>query len=259
MNPQVDSVILKGTKEVIGRKMNPQINTIVLKEVKEVTRRRDYIFTIILNIIVFAAVGCIFAQNYEVASLRNLFLEMTFLVMPPFAMYIVSVPFIKEKFSDEKILRRFEALLTVSVSLKTLWASKMISIFLLSYPVVLAVIVIFSAAWGFLGGLNPFLVMSSAGWIMALFIMPMVPMAYAAFSSWSVLRFTHPKLMEILNFFAVGIAVLVFISSGHVLRLIATGHIVNWLVAACTAIIIAAAFGLVLVMINRLDKEKITI
>lgn len=239
--------------------MNPQINAVVLKEVKEVTGRRDYVFTIILNIVMFSAIGCFFARTYDVVSLRNLFLEMTFLIMPSFAMYIVSVPFIKEKFGDEKILRRFEALLTVPVSLKTLWVGKMISIFLLSYPVVIAVVLIFSAAWNFLGGLNPFLIMSYAEWVMTILIVPMVPVAYSAFSSWSVLRFTHPKLIEILNLFAVGIAVLVFMGSGHILRLVATGHLVNWLIVVCSAFIVVLVFGLILLMINRLDKEKITI
>jgi ABC-type Na+ efflux pump permease subunit len=240
--------------------MNSQLKPILLKEVKEVLGRRDYLFTILLNIIIFLGVGYVFVGRfYEVETIRKLFMELSFIMIPPFAMWIVSFPFIQEKFGDEKLIRRFEAILTTPISLKTIWASKMMAIFLLSYPTVIFIVAMFSIIWNFLGGLNPFLVLSTPVWVMALIITPLIPMIYAAFSSWSILRFTHPWLMQILQFFAIGISVLAFLSSGKIVEVVTSEHVVNWLIVAYSSIGIIAAASLVLFLIHRLDKEKVTV
>ncbi|MCE7698632.1 MAG: hypothetical protein K8E24_007280 [Methanobacterium paludis] len=238
--------------------MNSQANTIILKEVKEVISRKDYLFTLILNIAVFVGVGYIFVSRSYDPFVRNLFMELTFIMFPPFAMWIVSFPLIQEKFNDEKIIRKFESLLTAPISLKTVWTSKMAAIFLLSYPIVLIIIMLYLIIWN-LGGLNPLLMMSPSVWIMALIIIPMIPMAYAAFSSWSVLRFTHPKIMEILNFFAIGLSVLIFLASGNAVNSITTGHLVSWPIVVYSTLILIAAFSVVFLLIKKLNKERITI
>lgn len=84
-------------------------------------------------------------------------------------------------------------------------------------------------------------------------------MIYAAFSSWSILRFSHPRLMEALNFFAIGLSVLVFLSSGKIVESIASGHIVNWLIIIYSIIGIFLAASLVLLLIYKLDKENVTL
>lgn len=238
--------------------MNFQFKSITLKELKEVYTRKDYIFTMILNIIIFLGVGYIFSQ-YDTESLKKLFMEFTFMVAPPFAMWIVGFPFIREKFSDEKLLRRFEALLTTPVSLKTVWAGKLASIFLLTYPTAILIVIIFLFIWYFLGGLNPFLVLSAPVWIMTLIITPALPMVYAGFASWSILRFTHPKLIQILQFLGIGGFLLIFLTSGRFIRSIGTDQIVNWPVVACSFMGLAILTGLMLLLMNRLDKETVTI
>jgi ABC-type Na+ efflux pump permease subunit len=238
--------------------MNPQLKLITLKEVKEVYARKDYLFNMIINIILFSAVGYIFSQ-YDTESLKKLFMEFTFMVAPPFAMWIVSFPFIREKFGDDKLVRRFEALLTAPISLKTVWAGKITSIFLLSYPTAILIVVIFLFTWNFLGGLNPILVLSAPVWIMTLIITPALPMVYAGFASWSILRFTHPKLIQILQFLGIGGFLLVFLTSGRFIRSIGSDQIVNWPIVACSFIGLAALTGLMLFLINRLDKETVTI
>lgn len=240
--------------------MNLQMKPIVLKEVKEVFGRKDYLFTVFLNTVIFLGVSYVFvSRSYDVEVIRKLFMELSFIIIPPFAMWIMSFPFIQEKFGDEKLIRRFEALLTAPISLKTVWASKMTSIFILSYPIVILVIILFSLIWNFLGGLNSLYVLSAPVWVMALIIAPLIPMIYAAFSSWSILRFTYPRLMEILNLFAIGISVLAFLSSGKIVELVTSGHVVNWSIIAYSSIGIIAAASLVLFLIYRLDKEKVTI
>jgi len=238
--------------------MNQQLKSIILKEVNEVIRRKDYMFTMSLNIAIFLVVGFIFSQ-YDTEALKNLFMGFTFIVAPPFAMFIVSFPFIREKFGDEKLIRKFEAILTTPISIKTVWAGKIASIFLLSYPAAILIVVMFSFIWTFLGGLNPFSALSAPVWIMALIITPLFPMIYAGLASWSILRFTHPKLIQILQFFAIGVFLFVFMTSGRFIRSIAGSQIVNWPIVAYSAVGIIAAASLVIFLINRLDKEKVTI
>ncbi len=236
------------------------VNALILKEIKEVVFRKDYLFTLILNIIVFLVVGFIFiSSTYEVVSLQNLFIEAIFIMIPPFAMWIMSFPYIQEKFNDQKILKEFDSLLTTPISIKSIWASKMITIFLLSYPIAIIVILMYLILWNFFGGINPLSIISPPVWLTILVIAPLVPMVYAAFSSWSILRFKHPRLMEVLNFFAIGIAVLLFISSGKIINNVASGQLIDWTTLAYSALALLVAFGLVYILVGKLDKEKITI
>lgn len=240
--------------------MNNQFKAVVSKEVKEVLLRKDYLLTLLLNTIIFLGVGYIFTtQQASSESMEKLFMEITFIIIPPFAMWILSFPFIQEKFGDEKLLRRFESLLTTPISLPKLWAGKIFSIFLLSYPIIILIIILFSLIWYFLTGLNSVLTLSIPVWLMALFISPMLPMIYAAFSSWSILRFNHPRLMEALNFFAIGLSVLIFLSSGKIVESIASGHIVNWIILCYSIIGIVSAAFLVIFLIYKLNKEKVTL
>lgn len=240
--------------------MQSPLNTLISKEIKEIVFRKDYLFTLFLNIVVFLIVGFIFiSSTYDVASLQNLFIQATFIMIPPFAMWIMSFPYIQEKFNDQKILKEFDSLLTTPISIKSIWAGKMTTIFSLSYPIAIIVILMYLTLWNFFGGINPLSIMSTPVWLMILVIAPLVPMAYAAFSSWSILRFKHPRLMEVLNFFAIGIAVLVFISSGKVINSIAGGQLIDWTTLSYSALILLVAFGLVYMLVQKLDKEKITI
>ncbi|MBI5460158.1 hypothetical protein [Methanobacterium sp.] len=240
--------------------MNNHIKAVVSKEVKEVWLRKDYLLTLLLNTVIFLGVGYIFiSQATQNETIKKLFMELTFIIIPPFAMWILSFPFIQEKFGDEKLLRRFESLLTTPISLPKLWSGKILSIFILSYPVIILIVILFSFIWYFLAGLNPIFILSIPVWLMALLISPMIPMIYAAFSSWSILRFSHPRLMEALNFFAIGLSVLVFLSSGKIVESIASGHIVNWLIIGYSIIGIFLATSLVLFLIYELDKENVTL
>ncbi len=239
--------------------MNPQLKSLVLKEVKEVLGRKDYIFTVLVNIIVFLGAGYVLVMASPAGDLQKLFMELSVIIAPSFAMFLVSFPFIQEKFDNEKIIRRFEAILTTPISIKTVWAGKIASIFLLSYPVVIFIITMLILVWNILEGLNPIFILSTPVWVMALIIVPFLPMIYAGFSSWSVLRFTHPKLMQMLQFLGVGAFLLIFITSGKFIRSVASGHIVDWPIIVYSIIGIIAAVSLLLFLINRLDKEKITI
>lgn len=236
--------------------MNPQMKGLILKEVKEVYGRKDYLLTMIINTVVYLGAGYIFAVASPTGVLQNLFMEFSFIVIPSFAMLIVGFPFIQEKFGDEKLIRRFEALLTTPISLKTVWTGKMASIFLLSYPVAIFAIVLLLFAWAVVKGMNPIFILSVPVWVMTLFIVPLLPMIYAGLSSWFILRFNHPQLMQVLQLVGIGISILIFLSSGRIIRSIATGHIVNWPIVAYSTIGVIGSIALIIFLISKLNKEK---
>lgn len=239
--------------------MSPQLKSIFLKEVNEVFGRKDYLLNIIINIVIFLGAGYVLVVGSTTGNIQKLFMELSIMVVPSFAMFLVGFPFIQEKFDNEKLIRRFEAILTTPISIRTVWFGKIASIFLLSYPVVIFIIILFILIWNILNGLNPVLILSAPVWVMALVIIPSLPMLYAGFSSWSVLRFTHPKLMQTLQFLGVGAFLLVFIGSGKFIRSIVGVHIVNWSIVVYSSLGIMVAFCLLLFLIYKLDKEKVTI
>ncbi len=65
--------------------------------------------------------------------------------------------------------------------------------------------------------------------------------------------------MEALNFFAIGLSVLIFLASGKIVESVATVHIVNWLILAYSTVGIVAAAAIVIILVYKLDKEKVTI
>jgi ABC-type Na+ efflux pump permease subunit len=237
--------------------MNPQLKTIILKEVKEVSGRRDYLFNTLVNIILFSVVGFLLAIS-STDSAHNLMMGLGFIIFPSFAMFVVSFPFIQEKFGDEKLFRRFEALLTAPISLKTVWVGKITSIFLLSYPTVIFIILTLLFTWTILSGLNPISSLSTRIWILSLIIAPSLITLYISLSSWSILRFTHSKIMDILKYFAVGIIFLIFFTSRYITSSITVSYIINWIIIASIIGILAVA-SLIMFLITRLDKEKVTI
>lgn len=238
--------------------MNSPIKTIILKEVKEVFQRGYYIPSVTVDIIILAVIGFIITLSVT-GTFQKLFMEMSFIVAPTIVMFTVSLPFIQEKFGDEKLLRKFESLITTPIPLKKIWASKIASIFLLSYPSGLIVIIVLLLIWIFLKHLNPLLVMSAPVWIMALFIVPSLPLLFTGFASWSILRFNYPQLMKILQFMGLGICFFIILTSGNIINNIISEQIVNWSIVAYSIMGVIVAACLVLFLMNRLDKEKVTI
>ncbi len=232
--------------------MNLHLKAIILKEVKEVSGRY------LLNIIPFIVLAFVTVVS-STGLPQKLIMELSFILVPSFAMLILGLPFIQEKFDNEKLLRRFESILTTPISLKTVWAGKMTSIFLLSYPGVIIITVILLFLWNILNGTDPISIISAPVWVMTLVIAPLIPLIYYGFSSWSVLRFTHPKIMQILLYLGIAIGLLVYVTSNKIIENMDTGQIVNWSIIAYSIIGIVAAASLLLLLINRLEKEKVTI
>lgn len=243
--------------------MNYTVKSMILKEVKEITQFKNYYQTLAIYIVLGVGLTLFlcYAYSMEDISLKGA-MATNLIFLPVFFMFIFIIPFVKEKFNDEKIMNHFEAILATPVSLKEIWLSKLISIFLLSYPVVLLSICIFTPTCYIITKINP-ISFPPLLWLLALFIAPILPMMYVALSSWTILRFTHPRLLEIINLIVMGILIIVPLSAGQIAtsqiseNLLTSINITNIIGITITGISIF--FAIIYFMIKNIDKEKITI
>jgi ABC-type Na+ efflux pump permease subunit len=238
--------------------MNIQLKTIILKETS-VWKSRKYFTSLILNLGFFSImVYIIIKQAFEIEAMRVLFIQFMFTFLPVFAMWILMMPMLLEKFRDDKLTKTFEAMLTAPVSLKTILLAKLISTFLLTYIALICTFIIMFIMWTLIG-VDPLPILSNQIWLIALVIYPSYLMIYAAFSAWSILMFKQPKTTEILNAFGILIFIFTFIESDKIVQLIFSGSLINNSITLYLILGSIIGFCLIYILVNKLKKEKVTI
>lgn len=244
--------------------MSYKVKLMILKEVKEITNFKSYYQTLILYVFLAGGLSGIICYGFTSidADLLRGAMAVNLIFLPVFLMFISIMPFIKEKFNDEKIMNHFEAILATPVNLTEIWISKIISIFLLSYPIVIITVVLFTFICSIITKINP-LSFSPVLWLVTLFVAPVLPMMYVALSSWSILRFTRPRLLEILNLVVIGLAILFSLSAGQVAMSPINGNFLNSItiisIIGISITGISIFFIIIWFMVRSISKEKITI
>ncbi len=245
--------------------MNLQLKTIILKEVNEVLERKNYWGGLIVYSVFFSCIGIYLfysivnqSQIQDSNVIKNFGLEIFLIMLPAFAMWLFNEQFVKEKFADEKLFRKFEIILTTPVKLTTIWAGKIIAIFLLSYPLAILTIITFSLIWMILGGSSSVLIPSVASWVMIIFVAPIMPIIYVALTGWAILRFASwQRVMELLFFIAIAAFIGIFFVSRSFLTPTTTEPITNWWTIFFSITGSVAFFALIHYLVSHLDKEKI--
>lgn len=245
--------------------MNLQLKTIILKEVTEVLERKNYWGGLIVYSVFFSCIGVYLFYSIINQSpiqdsnvMKNFGLEIFLIILPAFAMWLFNEQFVKEKFADEKLFRKFETILTTPVKLTTVWAGKIVAIFLLSYPLAILTILTFSLIWMILGDSSSILIPSTASWVMIIFVAPITPILYAAFTGWAILRFASwQRIMELLFFIAIAAFICIFFISRSFLTPTNTEPLTNWRIVLFSIVISIALFGLIFYLMSNLDKEKV--
>lgn len=245
--------------------MNLQLKTIILKEVTEVLERENYWVGLLVYSVFFSCIGVYLfysivnqSQIQDSNVMKNFGLEIFLIILPAFAMWLFNEQFVKEKFADEKLFRKFETILTTPVKLTTVWAGKIIAIFLLSYPLAILTILTFSLIWMILGSSSSILIPSTASWIMIIFVAPITPIIYAAFTGWAILRFASwQRIMELLFFIAIAAFIGIFFISRSFLTPTTTEPITNWWTVIFSITVSIALFALIFYLMSHLDKERI--
>jgi ABC-type Na+ efflux pump permease subunit len=243
--------------------MNLQLKAIILKEVAEVLGR-NYWGALVLYSILFSGIGfylfnsIVNQPQLQDLNIINFAIELYLVIIPPFAMWLFNEQFIREKFGDEKLLRKFETILTTPVSLTTVWAGKIAAIFLLSYPLAILTIITFYLIWMILGESSSVIIPSAASGVMILVVGPITPVVYASFAGWAILRFANwQRIMELLFLLAIAAFIGIFFVSNIFLTDGTTELITNWwtIITSITGVI--AFFVLAFYLVSHLDKERV--
>lgn len=234
-----------------------EIKAIYTKEILMEIKNKSYLTSILMNIVLILIIG-ILSYSFSSTYVQSiLFIEMSLLIIPTFFMWTISLPFIQSKFGDEKITHKIEAISATPIPIKSVWVGKMISIFILTYPMVLIISLIISIFWIFAIGLNYFNILPVSVWLVTLIINPMLIMLYVGFSSWAVLRFNQPRIMEALNFAIILISIAIFLFADDIFGKFTPGGIINLMVTLYYGLGLLVCYLLLFVLISKLNKEKV--
>ncbi len=117
---------------------------------------------------------------------------------PILSMWILSFPFIQEKFWNVKIINGFQPLLTLPITIKEIWTGKIAAIFVLSYPSTASITIFLIIAYYLTMGVNPLFSLPLTIWIFIFILGPLLIMVYNLIASWMALRFDNPRIIDIL-------------------------------------------------------------
>ena len=189
--------------------MKKQIEIVFLKEIKDSLKKREFIISFVTIILLFTFIG--FGIDYFLDNNSNI-AEIVIILTPIFSMWMLSFSLIQEKFWNIKINNGFGRLLTLPVTIQDIWVGKIASIFVLCYPSCVLIVLILAAAYYLTLGSNPSTTIPVTTWIFIFIIGPLIIMVYNLISSWTILRFNNPRIIDIIQYIplAIFISILVF-------------------------------------------------
>ena len=179
------------------------------------------------------------------------------ILYPSFSMWILSFPFIQEKFWNVKLVNGFQSLLTLPITLQDIWFGKIAAIFVLSYPSTALIAIILAVAYYLTVGLNPFLTIPLTIWILILIIGPLLIMVYNSIASWIILKFSNPRIIDILLYISIFIFIFVFISYSTLSNLFNILHLTDWTMIIGGIFIIGIITSIIYHLITNLKKENV--
>ena len=237
--------------------MNSRIKPIFLKETNEALKDNKFILSTILNIVTMSVMALV-VMNYANTSSNGMIIQIGYMViLPSFSMWILSVPFIQEKFWNVKIVNGFQPLLTLPIKLIDIWVGKIGAIFVLTYPSTFLITIILALIYFTLTGINPLISLPLSLWIVILILGPLTIMNYNALASWIALRFNSPRLNDILQYGSILIIIFAFIGLVKISEIVTVLHFNEWTVILIGILIMGIFTAVIYYLINNLKKEKV--
>lgn len=234
-----------------------KIKIILSKEVQESIKNIHFKISVIINILIFTGAGFfIIHSNNNLGPIGLFASKIGLLMFPAFSMWLLGFPFIQEKFWNEKVVKGFQSMLTLPVSLKDIWLGKILAIFLLSYPFTFLISVILIVIYFIITGLNPINTFSLSLWLLIFLVGPFTIMIYNVIASWITLRFDNPRTIDLLQYISIGIVLIGFISINKVAALYQNLHLNNIILILGFILILSVGIGIINYLFSNLDKEK---
>jgi len=235
--------------------MNNQIKVVFLKEIRETLKDRKFIISTIINIMIFTVMG--FCIDYSLSSGNSFVAGLIIILYPSFSMWLLSFPLILEKFMNVKLVNGFQSLLILPITLRDIWFGKIAAIFVLSYPSTALIAIILAAAYYLTVGLNPFLTIPLTIWILILITGPLLIMVYNSIASWIILKFSNPRIIDILLYISIFIFIFVFISCGTLSNLFSILHLTYWTLIIGGIFILGIITSIIYQLITNLKRENV--
>ena len=204
---------------------------------------------------IFTVMG--FCIDYSLTSGSSFVAGLIIILYPSFSMWILSFPFIQEKFWNVKLVNGFQSLLTLPITLRDIWFGKIAAIFVLSYPSTALIAIILAVAYFLTVGLNPFITIPLTTWIFILIIGPLLIMVYNSIASWIILKFSNPRIIDILQYISIVIFIFIFISYSTLSNLFNILHFTDWTLIIGGIFIIGIITSIIYHLITNLKKENV--
>ncbi|MGB7969237.1 MAG: hypothetical protein WCF28_06645, partial [Methanobacterium sp.] len=189
--------------------------------------------------------------DYSIGVESKSIAEIILIMYPLLSMWILSFPFIQEKFWNVKLVNGFQPLLTLPITIKEIWTGKIASIFVLSYPSTALIAIILAMAYYLSMGINPLISIPLTLWIFIFILGPLLIMVYNLIASWMALRFDNPRVIDILQYTTVIIFIFAFISAESLTHLFYYLNFTEWTMIIGVILIIVV----VALIINQLTKN----
>ncbi len=236
--------------------MNTQLKTIILKEASIAWKNRKYATLVLFNLGMVLMIGYVYSSiNYGNEMVNFFSIKLTYIIIPSIAVWMTGVTLSQTMFYDEKILGILGTILATPISITKLWVGKICALTLLTYPLVFFGVGVLSIFLWF-KGISVYL--SLEDWILISCILPLFSLIYIMFSSWLMLRFSQDNMVTVLLLAGLGSVAAVSGATkqiSNVTNVAITGSILSYY---GIALIIEMCFIiLILLLINRLDKERL--
>ncbi|MDR3222936.1 MAG: hypothetical protein LBT66_04260 [Methanobrevibacter sp.] len=238
--------------------MNIAVKTMIMKELNSSLSSKKYILSLSLNLIIVIVLAFGLTNNINrLDSLNTSFLEVLFIGLPLFNILISNISLLNEIFVNEKLVKTFEAMLTTPLSLFEIVVSKLISISVLTYVMLISSVTSLYLIWGL--KLNTFISFPSEIWIMIFVIVPLFGILYSTLSAYLILRFNYTKLTEILNIPIIFGFIFLFRDPSKLLDLFISGKIVSYSTIISLFILLMILYSIMFLLIKKINIENVTV
>ncbi len=228
------------------------IMVLILRDVNESIKDRSYWWGIIFNTLILS--GVIVAQIFNSkGEILQVFGPFFFIFIPSFGMMICGVDLFREKFVNDRILGRWEVILTTPISFSQYLMGKVGAVFLLNYPVAVLLTAIIFLTIIILE--HSLVIPIFPSLIMALVISPMIVTAYIGFLGWFISRFPGwEKAMTTIATF--GVMFYGFLIFGVFPKILPKEMNITWGIIIVNIMGLVCFIALIFFLVSRLDKEK---
>ncbi|MDR2830078.1 MAG: hypothetical protein LBB45_03420 [Methanobrevibacter sp.] len=238
--------------------MSTAIKTMIMKELKSSLSNNKYILSLLLNIFIVVILAFELTNRInKIDPLTTSMLELLFIGLPLFNILILNISLLNEIFVNEKLVKTFEAILTTPLSLFEITISKLISIAILTYILVISSVMSLYLIWGL--RLNSFISFPIEIWVMIFIIVPLFGILYGALSSYLILRFNYTRLTEILNIPIIFGFIFLFRDPSKLLEVFSSGKIVSYHTIISLSILLIVFYSIILLLIKKINVENVTL